>query len=326
MTRAATWTLSLGVLLFIGVLVSQGLPAIVATLALAGWGLLLVALFHLIPLVLDAAAIRVLFDGGAARDSMRDAMLARWAGESANSLMPAGQIGGPVLMARHLAQRGLPLQDAAAAITVSTTLQTFAQIAFALLGVALLGMQASHISQLALRTSSLIASALLALQVGGFYWMQRRGFFSKLMRTATRFAGKRDWSQWMSQAEAIDIAVQLTYGRSGPVAASFLLSLIGWLVGTGEVYLILQLIHHPVGWIDALLLESLGQAIRGAAFAIPGALGVQEGGYLLLAPLAGLPPDAALALSLAKRARELLLGVPGLLYLHLSSRVNAPAV
>jgi putative membrane protein len=326
MTRAATWTLSLGVLLFIGVLVSQGLPAIVATLALAGWGLLLVALFHLIPLVLDAAAIRVLFDGGAARDSMRDAMLARWAGESANSLMPAGQIGGPVLMARHLAQRGLPLQDAAAAITVSTTLQTFAQIAFALLGVALLGMQASHISQLALRTSSLIASALLALQVGGFYWMQRRGFFSKLMRTATRFAGKRDWSQWMSQAEAIDIAVQLTYGRSGPVAASFLLSLIGWLVGTGEVYLILQLIHHPVGWIDALLLESLGQAIRGAAFAIPGALGVQEGGYLLLAPLAGLPPDAALALSLAKRARELLLGVPGLLYLHLCSRVNAPAV
>ena len=326
MTRAATWTLSLGVLLFIGVLVSQGLPAIVATLALAGWGLLLVALFHLVPLVLDAAAIRVLFDSGAARDSMRDAMLARWAGESANSLMPAGQIGGPVLMARHLAQRGLPLQDAAAAITVSTTLQTFAQIAFALLGVALLGMQASHISQLALRTSSLIASALLALQVGGFYWMQRRGFFSKLMRTATRFAGKRDWSQWMSQAEAIDIAVQLTYGRSGPVAASFLLSLIGWLVGTGEVYLILQLIHHPVGWIDALLLESLGQAIRGAAFAIPGALGVQEGGYLLLAPLAGLPPDAALALSLAKRARELLLGAPGLLYLHLSSRVNAAAV
>jgi putative membrane protein len=326
MTRAATWTLSLGVLLFIGVLVSQGLPAVVATLALAGWGLLLVALFHLVPLVLDAAAIRVLFDGGAARDSMRDAMLARWAGESANSLMPAGQIGGPVLMARHLAQRGLPLQQAAAAITVSTTLQTFAQIAFALLGVALLGMQASHISELALRTSSLIASALLALQVGGFYWMQRRGFFSKLMRTATRFAGKRDWSQWMSQAEAIDIAVQLTYARSGPVAASFLLSLIGWLVGTGEVYLILQLIHHPVGWIDALLLESLGQAIRGAAFAIPGALGVQEGGYLLLAPLAGLPPDAALALSLAKRARELLLGVPGLLYLHLSSRVNAPAV
>jgi len=326
------------VLLFIGVLASQGLPAVIATLSLAGWGLLLVALFHLLPLALDAVAIRVLFGGTAsaagsgpasgrvAGASMRDALLARWAGESANSLMPAGQIGGPVLMARHLAQRGMPMQDAAAAITVSTTLQTFAQIAFALLGVALLGAQASHISEQALRASSLIASGLLALQVGGFYWMQRRGFFSKLMRTAARFAGKRDWSLWVSQAAAIDLAVQLTYGRSGPVAASFCLSLVGWLVGTGEVYLILQLIHHPVGWMQALLLEALGQAIRGAAFAIPGALGVQEGGYLLLAPLVGLPADAALALSLAKRARELLLGVPGLLYLHLSSRAIAAAV
>jgi hypothetical protein len=46
---------------------------------------------------------------------------------------------------------------------------------------------------------------------------------------------------------------------------------------------------------------------------------------LLLAPLTGLPPDVALALSLAKRARELLLGLPGLLYLHLCERAGAGA-
>jgi putative membrane protein len=321
MTRAAAWALSAGVLLFLGLLASQGLPAVLATLALAGWGLPAVAAYHLLPLILDAAAIRVLFVAPASRGSMLDALLARWVGESANSLMPAGQIGGPVLMARHLAQRGMPMHDAAAAITVSTTLQTFAQIAFALTGAALLGAHATLISQHALRTSSLIASGLLALQVGGFYFLQRRGLFSRLMRTANRFSGKRDWSQWMSRAEAIDLAVQSTYGLAGPVSVSFLLSLVGWLVGTAEVYMILVLLDHPVDWLDALLLESLGQAIRGAAFAIPGALGVQEGGYLLLAPLVGLPADAALALSLAKRARELLLGLPGLLYLHLSAPV-----
>jgi putative membrane protein len=325
MTRAARWALPLGVLLFIGVLATQELPAVFATLALAGWGLPLVALFHLLPLALDAGAIWVLFSRGAPGASKQDALLTRWAGESANSLMPAGQLGGPVLMARHLAQHGMPMRDAAAAITVSTTLQTLSQIAFALLGVALLG-QTSHVSHYALRASSLIASGLLALQVGGFYWLQRRGIFSKLIRAAHRFAGKRDWSQWVSQAQAIDDAVQETYLRGAAVAMSFLLTLIGWVVGTGEVYLILLLIHHPVSWLEALLLESLGQAIRSAGFAIPGALGVQEGGYLLLAPLAGLPPDAALALSLAKRARELLLGIPGILYLHLSSRTGAAAV
>ena len=323
MSRAATVLLSVGVLLFIGVVASQGFSAVVATLALGGWGLLLVALFHVLPLVLDALAIRVLFPRPAPPAALRNALLTRWAGESANSLMPGGQIGGPVLMARHLALSGMRMQDAAAAITVSTTLQTFAQIAFALFGVTLLGTQSGRSSQQALSTAALIASAVLAIQVGGFYLMQRRGLFSKLTRAASRFSKKRDWSQLVSQAESIDREVQTTYRRPGPVAASLLLSLVGWLVGTGEVFLILRLFGHPVTWHNALMLESLGQAIRGAAFAIPGALGVQEGGYLLLAPLAGLPPDMALALSLAKRARELLLGLPGLFYLHLSQRTSA---
>jgi len=323
MTHTARWLLSVGVLLFVGVLVSQGLPAIIATLSHAGWGLVLVALFHLLPLLLDALAICVLFDGPMGGDSLREGLLARWVGESANSLMPAGQIGGPVLMARHLAQRGMRVADAAAAITVSTTLQTFAQIVFALVGAVFLGAHAGRISQDTLRAAALVASAFLAVQVGGFYFIQRRGFFGKLMRALGRFSGKRDWSQFMSQAQAIDVAVQATYGRSTAVSLSFLLSLVGWFVGTGEVYLICSLLGTPVSWGDALLLESLGQAIRGAGFAIPGALGVQEGGYLLLAPLAGLPPDAAIALSLAKRARELLLGLPGLLYLHLASRAGS---
>jgi putative membrane protein len=223
-------------------------------------------------------------------------------------------------MARHLAQRGMAMHDAAAAITVSTTLQTLAQMVFALIGIWLLGAVASHSLQPTVRNALWIAGAMLAFTVVPFYFVQRRGLFSAVMRAAKRFAGKRDWSVFLSRAEAIDLAVVQTYERRGRAAASFLLSLIGWLVGTGEVYLILRLLGSTVDWRDALLLESLGQAIRGAAFAIPGSLGVQEGGYLLLAPLAGLSPETALALSLAKRTREILLGLPGLLYLHLSER------
>ena len=322
MTKTAGWLLSAGVLLFVGMLVSQDLPAILAMLAHAGWGLLLVALFHVLPLLLDAWAIRVLFEPESNRSAYRDSLLARCVGESANSLMPAGQIGGPVLMARHLAQRGVRMDEAAAVITISTTLQTFGQIVFALVGVILLSAQAGHFGYPALRTSALIASAFLAVQVGGFYLIQRRGLFSKLMRAVRRFSGNRDWSQRIAQAQAIDLKVEQTYRRNGAVTASFLLSLIGWIVGTGEVFLIAWFLGAPVSWRDALLLESLGQAIRGAGFAIPGALGVQEGGYFLLAPLAGLPPDAALALSLAKRARELLLGLPGLLYLRVATRIG----
>ena len=320
MTRTASWLLSAGALLFIGVLVTQGLPAVLATLALAGWGLLLLALFHLLPLGLDAAAIRVLLPANAARGSARAALLARWAGESANSLMPAGQIGGPVLMVRDLAHHGIPMPQAAAAITVSTTFQTLAQILFALSGLALLGARASQSALQAIRAPLLTIGGVLALCLAGFYLAQRRGLFRGLTRTSARLFRNRNWSELINHAEAIDLAVQQVHRRAARVAASFMLSLIGWIVGTGEVYLLLWLLRSPVGCADAMLLESLGQAIRGAAFAIPGALGVQEAGYLMLAPLAGLSAETALALSLAKRARELLLGVPGLLYLHLADR------
>ena len=62
----------------------------------------------------------------------------------------------------------------------------------------------------------------------------------------------------------------------------------------------------------ALVIESLGEAIRTVAFPIPAALGVQEGGLVLLGGLFGLTPDVSVALSLAKRVRELGLGIPGL--------------
>jgi putative membrane protein len=319
MTRAAIWLLTLGALLFIGVLVSQGFSAVFATLAVAGWGLLGVAAFHLLPLVLDAAALHVLFSEGA-RTTLREAVLVRWVGESANSLMPAGALSGPALMIRQLSQRGVPMQAAVAQVTVNTTLQTLAQVVFTLFGLALVVARASQTMQHTLRVPLLVASAVLAVPIAMFYVLQRRGFFGKLLRAAARFPGKRHWLKLMSQAEALDAALQSTYDRGPQVMASFAWSLVGWITGTGEVYLILRLLGSAVSWSDALVLESLGQAIRGAAFVIPGSLGVQEGGYLLLAPLANLSPEVALALSLAKRARELLLAVPGLVYLHLSER------
>ena len=69
------------------------------------------------------------------------------------------------------------------------------------------------------------------------------------------------------------------------------------IVGTGEVWLALRLLGSAVGWSDALLLESLGPAVR-SAFAIRAS---QEGGYLPLPPLVALPPDVALGLSWAFR-------------------------
>ena len=321
-TRLTMALFALGTALFVGLLAWQGIGAVGASLEAAGWGLLLVAAFHAVPLVIDAAAIRVVL---ARHVTFADTLRARWTGESVNSLLPAGQLGGPVVMARHLAQRGAPMSEAAAAITVATTMQAVAQLVFALLGLAAFGTWAAvgqHETAAHVRTAALIASAVLGLAVAAFYVAQRRGLFGGFARIAVKVFGRRDWSALAARADAIDAALRALYAERARVAASFALSLLGWIVGTGEVWLALTLLGHPVDWLDALLLESVGQAIRGAAFAIPGSLGAQEGGYLLLAPLVGLSPDTALALSLAKRARELVLGLPGIVYLHWSERIR----
>src|SRR6266511_79367 len=70
---------------------------------------------------------------------------------------------------------------------------------------------------------------------------------------------------------------------------------------------------NPISLAEALVIESLLHAIRGAAFAIPSALGAQEGGLVLLCAVFGIPMEQAIALSLVKRAADLALGVPGLI-------------
>ena len=59
-------------------------------------------------------------------------------------------------------------------------------------------------------------------------------------------------------------------------------------------------------------------AARSAGFVVPGSLGVQEAGFILVGGLFGQPPDAMIALSMVKRVRELLVGASGMVAWQLS--------
>lgn len=309
MKRPALIALSLGLTAFIALLVYEGVGPVMNTLAAAGWGLFAVAAFHAVPLAADAAAIGAVLQRPLRAERV---VRARWVGEAVNNLLPVAQMGGPLVMARLLIHAGSRPADAGAAIIVSTTLQMLSQAVFAVIGITLLAVHSGDARLLwALAAGSLLfgASALW------FYRLQRRGgLFVRLARLINKAASGRDWLKLAGGAEALDAEVGAAYQRPGAARKSFALNLLGWLLGTGEVWLALRFLGHPVGLADALLLESLGQAIRGIAWAIPGALGVQEGGYVLLCALLGIPAPTALALSLTKRARELLLGIPGLIY------------
>lgn len=286
-----------------------------AALAVGGTGILGVALFHLVPMLADALGWRCLL-AGPTQPGVATMLKARWIGESVNGLLPVVQLGGNVVKARLIAQRGVPGRLAGASVVVDMTLVVTSQIFFTLLGLALLAVHLGGPPRL--WPAAATGFVLMALAFAGFYAAQRRGAFERLARGGERLA-RGEWDTLVSGAAALDRAVIDLYRDRRAIGAAWTWHLVSWLLGVGEVWLALHVLGHPVGIRSAVLLESLGQAVRAAAFAVPGALGIQEGGFLALGAVLGISPATALALSLTKRLRELVFGIPGLVSWQLAA-------
>lgn len=321
MKRSAAVATVLGVLILIAILVWQGVGEVARALSGAGWALLLLVPIHGVIVLVNAVGWWVLFPSP--RPPLSTAIRIRWLGESVNQLLPVAQVGGEIVKARLMRRamgtageaRGPEPGVVGGTVVVAVTVAGATQALFGLMGVGLL---LARLGRHQLVPSILAGLGGFALLLGVFYWNQRRGLFGRLvLRMAWSVkAGSR--ARMAASAAEIDEAVQALYGRRGVVTASLGWYFLAWLLGTAEVWMAMRWLGVPVSVWDALLLESIGQAVRGAAFLIPGALGVQEGTYLALGAFMGLGPGASLALSLAKRARELLLGLPGLAVWQLS--------
>jgi uncharacterized protein (TIRG00374 family) len=133
-----------------------------------------------------------------------------------------------------------------------------------------------------------------------------------LQAIVNRLAGDREW-RVLGTIDAVYRNLAMIYAARGSLIASSVVHVAGWVVGVAEVWIVFDFMGHPVGIGEALVIESLMHAVRGAAFAVPGALGAQEGALVLLCAAFGIPPEEAIALSLVKRAADLVLGVPGLI-------------
>jgi putative membrane protein len=282
--------------------------AVLGTMANLGGGLAIVVLIRGVILAVCGLAWRCLLRGLAA---VRVAVVVglRTVGEAVNVLLPVAAVGGDVLRARLLTFSGVAGGAAAASALVDLLLQAAAQALFALIGVALL-MRVAGGSELVPWAARGVGIAALAL--GGFYVAQRFGGGRVVERVFDALARR-----WPATARGSGIRLhgplQAIYADRPAIAAAFSLHELAWLLGALETWIALWLMGMPVSPPEALILESLSQALRAAAFPVPSGLGIQEGGFIALGGLFGIPPEAALALSFVKRVPDLAIGLPGLL-------------
>jgi uncharacterized membrane protein YbhN (UPF0104 family) len=106
------------------------------------------------------------------------------------------------------------------------------------------------------------------------------------------------------------------HARHADLAACLLLQFAAWVVSAGETWLALHFLGHPVGIAEAIAIEAVVQAINSAAFIVPGAIGIQEGAFMLIGGLLGLDTTTTLALAAARRLRDLVIYIPGLVAWH----------
>ena len=292
--------LALGLALGGLLLARVGIDRVFALIAGASWVLAMVLPLRLVQFALTAAAWRAVAWPDAPR--FRAFIVARWLREGVNSLLPVLPVAGLLAAIRVVMQAGLALPLAVAATITDTTIELVSQIPFTLLGLALLVAE-----QGAGAVSVWMGGAVLVLCVIGAFLVpaQRLGVARLAERSARRLG-------WAGRIDGLDAALAATQRRRRRLGFAALCHLIAWLLGGVEVWLALGALGHPVRPGPALVIESLGYAIRGAAFLVPGALGVQEGGFILVCGLFGVPPALGLALSLVKRLRDVVFGVPSL--------------
>ena len=77
------------------------------------------------------------------------------------------------------------------------------------------------------------------------------------------------------------------------------------------MWVILHAIGDPVGAGAAFAIEGVGMAARSMGFALPSGLAAQEAGFVLGAGMFGIAAPDAVALSMLKRVRELIVSVAG---------------
>ena len=310
MKHAAYIGALLGLALLVTLLIRADYPAILHTLGSGGWQLLWLvpyrALFFLLYAIGWLALLRP-YDPGH-RTSLGYLFWVASVREAVDRLLPVASVGGSIVGIRLVRWRGLATAPIAASVIVEIVLTLIVLYLFTAMGLFLLAEfgaagQAYHRVLLAflLTLPVPVASALL-LRYGSA--------FKRLQRFLRPLVGESTLSE---QAASLDHELRASMRRVWRLLPAGALQFAAFVSVSFEIWFALRLFGHPVGWGTAVVLESMTQALRHLAFVVPAGIGVQEAGLVVFGHALGVGADLALAVSMAKRMREVLCGVPPLL-------------
>jgi putative membrane protein len=304
-------------------MVRSDFTAMWETLRSAGWNLLWLPPYRMLYFVLYAVGWRALLrpydlQGRAGLGYLLWVTTVR---EGIDRLLPVASVGGGIAGVRLVGWRGIPAAPAAATVASEVVLTLMGLYVFTALGLYLLtGLGASHETYQHVLIALLLS---LPIPVVTALLLRYGSVFERLEGFLRPMVGE---SAFSDGAASLDRELRACLSRGWTLTFAGSLQLLAFLSASFETWLVLRLFGHPVDVRSALLLESMTQAMRHLAFVVPAGVGVQEAMFVLFGHVLGLSGELALAVSMAKRLREVICGVPALVSWQLAeaSRLRHP--
>jgi putative membrane protein len=299
----------LGLTLLVVLVVRVDIAAIWQVLDLAGWRLLWLIPYRTLFFLLYALGwVALLRAYHPQRVGFGYIFWVTTVRDAIDRLLPVASVGGGVAAVRLLSWRGLPWAQGGASVIAEILLTLFAVYLFSIMGVLLLFDQGVSFHQ---HRGLLLALVLsLAIPVLTAALLRSGSILGRLHSVLFALVGASPLSEG---AASLDREVRASLGRTRSLLATGSLQFAALLSGSFEVWFVLRLFGHPVDCRSALMLESMTQAIRHLGFVIPAGLGIQEAGLILFGRTLGIDAELAVAVSVAKRLREVTWGVMALL-------------
>lgn len=208
---------------------------------------------------------------------------------------------------RIMRWRGLATISVSATVIVEVILTLFAIYALGALATVILLMSGANGNH---RAVVEVLAFTLPIPIGTLLLVRYGSVFQRLERVVGPMLGVSG----ADAAASLDADLHACLRRFGTLLLAGVLEFIATLSGAFEIWWALRLFGQPISVPSAVMLEGLMQAMRHLAFIVPAGIGVQEGALVLFGHALGISTELALSVSAVKRMREVLCGVPPLLW------------
>ncbi len=314
----------MGLALLVWLFVHADLGAMAHTWEVAGWRLLWLVPYRAGYFLLYAIGWRALLRecDPESRAGLGYVYWVTTVRDAIDRLLPVASVGGGVAAVRLMRWRKLPSTPVVVSVILEILLTLFVVYVFTAIGLLLL--LHMHVTGRSFDALQVVFLASLPFPLVLVLVLRRGSVFKRLHGALRPIVGKRLMAEG---AASLDEELQAALRRSGPLLLAGGVQLIAFVSASFEVWFALRLFGHPVNVETAVVLESLTQAVRYVAFIVPAGIGVQEVAFVLFGHMLGVSTDMALAVSVAKRLREVLCGAPALVswqWLE-GKRLRAPA-